>query len=117
MVRLKYTFMLENEEDMNIRVVKSANATVKLGTIGTIEPGEAASGYITTIEGLLKRMQRHVEHLRDAASDEGDKEAAKKAKNHLKKLTRVLWGQESIKITLSDPTGNSAIISPKAEKK
>jgi zinc finger protein len=113
----KYTFMLENEEDLHVRVVKSSNATVKIGSIGSIESGEAASGYISNIEGILKRIQHQIEHLRDAASAEGDKETAKKAKNHLKKLTRILWGQESIKITLSDPTGNSAIISPKAEKK
>jgi len=113
----KYTFMLESEDDLKVRVVKSSNATVKIGTVGTIEPGEAANGYITNIEGLLNRIKTRVEHLKQAASDEGDKDAVKKAKTHLKKLQRALWGQEKLKITLTDPTGNSAIISPKAAKK
>ena len=112
-----YTFTVESEDDLKVRVIKSSNADVKLGTIGSIESGETANGYITNIEGLLKRMQRQIEHLRDAASAEGDAETAKKCKNHLKKMTRVLWGQEPMKIVLKDPTGNSAIISDKAEIK
>ncbi|RME31330.1 ZPR1 zinc finger domain-containing protein [Candidatus Woesearchaeota archaeon] len=110
---VKQRFEVSSEEDLRVRVVKSSNATLKVGTIGTIEPGEAANGYITNIEGILKRIQRATEQLRDAALEEGDKEAAKKAKNHLKKLSRVLWGQEKLTITLTDPTGNSAIISAK----
>jgi C4-type Zn-finger protein len=31
-------------------------------------------------------------------------------------LGRVMWGQESLKMTIEDPTGNSAIISDKAVK-
>lgn len=112
-----YTFTVESEDDLNVRVIKSSHANIKLGMIGSIESGEAASGYISNIEGLLKRMQRQIETLRDVASGEGDKSTAKKCKNHLKKLTRVLWGQEPLKIVLKDPTGNSAIISDKAEVK
>lgn len=115
--KVKYSFTVENEEDLKVRVVKSSNATVKFGSIGSMEPGESANGFITNVEGLLNRIKHQVETLRDVASDDGDKETLKKAKNHLKKLTRVLWGQEPLKITLTDPTGNSAIISPKAEKK
>lgn len=115
--KVQYTFTIESEEDLKVRVIKSSNASVKLGSLGTIESGEAANGYISNIEGILKRMQRQIEHVRDAASAEGDKATAKKAKNHLKKITRVLWGQEPLKIILKDPTGNSAIVSDKAEKK
>lgn len=111
---VKVTFELSSEDDLKVRVVKSSNATVKIGTVGTIEPGEAANGYITNIEGLLNRMKHHVEHLKMAAQDEGDDAAVKKAKNHLKKLMRALWGQEKMKISINDPSGNSAIISEKA---
>jgi len=39
-----------------------------------------------------------------------------KAKNMLKKILRVMWGQEKLKIIVEDPSGNSAIISDKAVK-
>lgn len=113
----KYTFKVENEDDLKTRVIKSANATVKIGAIGTIEPGENANGYITNIEGILNRIKNQIENLKEGAQAEGDKKIEKRAKNHLKKLTRIFWGQEQITITIKDPTGNSTIISPKAEKK
>lgn len=112
-----FTLEVSSEEDLNVRVIKAADATVRVGTIGTIEPGDAANGYITNVEGILNRIKRIVEQLRDSATEEGEKEAQKRAKNHLKKLQRVLWGQESLKLTLKDPSGNSAIISEKATKK
>ncbi len=109
----RFVFEITCEEDMKIRVIKSSFAKVKIGNIGSIEPGEAANGYVTNIEGVLNRLKKHIEHLRDGAENPAD---SKKAKNHLKKLIRVMWGQESLKITIDDPTGNSAIISDKAEK-
>ena len=111
---MKYTFNVESEEDLSVRVIKSSSALLKIGLVGSIEPGENANGYVTNIEGLLNRMKRQVEFIRDNAEDKAD---AKKAKNHVKKLTNVLWGKDTIKITLSDKSGNSAIISEKAEVK
>ena len=98
---------------MKIRVVKSSNATVKIPHIGSIEPGEAANGYITNIEGILQRMKKQIEVLSDDSEEEEDR---KKAKNMLKKLLRVMWGQEKLKLIIEDPSGNSAIISEKAVK-
>ncbi|MDD3175248.1 MAG: ZPR1 zinc finger domain-containing protein [Candidatus Nanoarchaeia archaeon] len=108
----KYTIEIDGEEDLKIRVVKSSFATVKIAHVGSIEPGEAANGYVTNIEGILNRMKHQVESIRDNSDESED---VKKAKNILKKLTKVLWGQEKLRITLEDPTGNSAIISDKAE--
>lgn len=111
---VRYTLDVETEKDQSIRIIKSSFAKLKVGQVGSIEPGENANGYVTNVEGVLNRMKRQVEFIRDNAED---KEDVKKAKNMLKKLTKVLWGKDSIKITLDDPSGNSAIISEKAEKK
>lgn len=110
----KISFEIKSEADMNVRVVKSSNAVVKIPRIMSIEPGLASQGYVTNIEGLLNRAKAAIETARDSAEDEEDK---KKAKNLLKKLQRIKWGQESIVITIEDPTGNSAIISEKTSKK
>ena len=109
----KYTFEITSEKDLKVRVVKSSEATVKLPHITTITPGPASQGFVTNIEGILNRIKHQIETLRDNSEDDTDK---KKAKNLLKKLTRIMWGQEKQKIILEDPSGNSAIISDKAEK-
>lgn len=110
---VKYTFEISSEKDMNIRVVKSSEATVKIPHITTITPGPASQGYITNIEGVFNRVKQQIEHLHASEEGQADK---KKAKNMLKKITRIMWGQEKQKIIIEDPSGNSAIISDKAEK-
>jgi len=112
---VKYTLDITEEADMKIRIVKSSNADVKIPHVGSIESGEMSNGYVTNVEGVLNRIKVQVEHLRDAA-DEDDEETKKKAKNLLKKITRVMWGQEKAQLIIEDPSGNSAIISPKAVK-
>lgn len=110
----KHTLAINSEKDMKIRIIKSSNATVKIPHIGTIEPGEASNGYITNVEGILQRFKKMTESLRDAAEDKAEQ---KKAKNMIKKIIRVIWGQDAVKLTIDDPSGNSAIISDKTETK
>ena len=110
---VKYEFEISSEEDMKVRVVKSAEATVKIPHIVTITPGPAAQGFVTNIEGILNRVKYQVESAKEMEEDDAEK---KKAKNMLKKITRIMWGQEKQKIIIEDPTGNSAIISDKAVK-
>ncbi|MBS3121647.1 ZPR1 zinc finger domain-containing protein [Candidatus Woesearchaeota archaeon] len=109
----KFTIDVNGEADMKIRIVKSGEATVKIPRIITITPGPASNGYVTNIEGILNRVKVMVEKARDDAEDEDDKQ---KAKAMLKKINRVIWGSESLKIIIEDPSGNSAIISDKAVK-
>ena len=110
---VKFEFEISSEEDMNVRVVKSSEATVKLPHITSITPGPASQGYVTNIEGILNRVKYQIEAAKEMEEDEEEK---KKAKNLLKKITRVMWGQEKQKLIIEDPSGNSAIISDKAIK-
>ena len=109
----KHTFEISSEKDMKVRIVKSSYATIKIPHITTISPGSASQGFVTNIEGILNRVKYQIESAKESAEDNADK---KKAKNLLKKLTKIMWGQEKQKIILEDPTGNSAIISDKTEK-
>jgi len=109
----KYTLEVSSEEDMKIRIVKSAEGIVKIPHMITMEPGQAAQGFITNVEGLLRRVKAIIEQAKDTAEDKADQ---KKAKNMLKKLQKVMWGQDKLKIIIEDKTGNSAIISDKAVK-
>lgn len=110
---VKYTFDINSEKDMKVRVVRSSQATIKIPHITTITPGPASNGYITNIEGIFNRVKKQVEVARDTADDSSDK---KKAKNMLKKITKIMWGRQPQKIIIEDPSGNSAIVSEKAEK-
>ena len=108
---VKTSFVVESEEDLKVRVIKSASATLKIPRIVEITPGSQSNGYITNIEGVLNRVKKVIEEKKQ----DDDKAIAKKAKNHLKKLQKVLWGQDTLTIQLVDKTGNSAIISDKAK--
>lgn len=109
----KYTFEITSEDDMGVRVVKSSSAVIKLPYLGSMEPGEASNGYVTNVEGILNRMKKQAEKIRDSAKD---KSVRKKAKKRVKKLTDVMWGKREQKMVIEDKTGNSAIVSDKAEK-
>jgi len=109
---VKYTFEVNSEDDLNVKIVKSGQAKIKIPHIITIESGPASEGYITNIEGLLERVKKAVE----SAVDEDDASAKKKAKNMIKKLNKVIFGKEKIKIIIEDPSGNSAILSDNAVK-
>ncbi|MEM3126718.1 MAG: ZPR1 zinc finger domain-containing protein [Candidatus Woesearchaeota archaeon] len=109
----RYELEISSEDDMKIRVVRSSEGTIKIPHMITIEAGPNAEGFISNIEGILERVQKIIEQARDSAEDDADKT---KAKNMLKKLTRIKWGQEKAKLIIEDPSGNSAIISDKAIK-
>jgi len=109
----KYTIETETEKDMNIRIVKSSTATVKIPAFKvTITPGPASIGYISNIEGLLDRVKKILENQRDSTEENSVK---KTAKNLLKKLWKAKLGDIKIKIIIEDKSGNSAIISDKAK--
>jgi len=111
---VKYTFEIENKEDLKVRVVKSGSASIKIPQLKMdVRPGPASQGYVSNIEGVLNRFKKIIEKERDNAED---KVIRKKAKSLLKKLWNVELGEQKLKIIIEDPTGNSAIVSEKAKK-
>jgi len=109
----KITFEIESEDDLKVRLVKSSEATVKIPQMRmSVTPGPASIGYISNIEGLLNKFEKIIETQRDSADDP---KLRKKAKNLLKKLRKVKYGDEKLKIIIEDPSGNSAIVSEKTK--
>ena len=108
----KITFEVTKKEDMNVRVIKSAQADVKIPQLKmSMTSGPNSIGFLTNVEGLLKRFKNIIESQRDNAEDSTIR---KKAKNLLKKLWKVELGEMKLKIIIEDSTGNSAILSDKA---
>ncbi len=112
---IKITFTIESEEDMKVRVVKSSQAKIKISQMRmSVEPGEASNGYVSNIEGLINRFEKIIEKQRGESEDKAVKT---RAKNLLKKLRKVKWGDEKLKIVIEDPSGNSAIVSERTKIK
>lgn len=108
---VKYTFEVQGKDDLDARVVRSSEGKIKIPRIGEIEPGMNAEGFISNVEGVLARFKKQIEHVRDSEDDPAVK---KKAKNMLKKIQKVIWGEEKLKIVIEDPSGNSAIVHERA---
>lgn len=109
---VKVTFTVQNKKDMDVRVVKSSEASVKIPQLKmSMEPGPDAIGFVTNVEGLIQKFKKMLEDERDLAEDDDVK---KTAKNLLKKIWNVECGDMELKIVIEDPSGNSAIISNKA---
>ena len=108
----KIEFTLENSKDLNVRIVRSSEASIKIPQLKmSVDPGVGAEGFVSNVEGVLQRFKKVLESERDTA-DEDD--VRKKAKNLLKKLWKAECGDETLKIIIEDPSGNSAIVSEKA---
>ncbi|MBL7147503.1 MAG: ZPR1 zinc finger domain-containing protein [Nanoarchaeota archaeon] len=109
----KITFTIKDKKDLKVTVVKSSEADIKIPQMRMkVESGPSSIGYITTIEGVLRRFKKIIEDDKDNAED---KDIKKKAKNLLKKLWKVECGEQELKIVIEDSSGNSAIISDKVE--
>jgi|SRR3989344_3346510 len=109
----RQTFTLENKKDLNVRVIKSSEATVRVPQLKMdVTPGIASSGYISNIEGVLLRFKKIIEKEKDNSDDP---EIRKHAKNLLKKLWKAELGEFPLKVIIEDPSGNSAIVSDKTE--
>jgi len=106
------TFTVEKEADMNVRVVKSSEATIRIPQLKmSVTPGPASDGYVSNIEGVISRFEKVIEDERDNTEED---DVRKTAKNLLKKIRKVKWGEMPVKIIIEDPSGNSAIISDRA---
>ena len=109
----KWVIEVDSAKDMEIRVVKSSNAVIKIPQMRMeVKPGPASIGYISNIEGVLDRFKKILDDQLEGLDDKSDR---KKVKNLLKKLWKVKLGEVKLKIIIEDVSGNSAILSEKAK--
>ena len=81
---VRYTFIIKDKKDLNVRIVKSAEATIKIPQLKmSVEGSPHSTGYISNIEGVLRRFKKIIEDVKDNTDDDDER---KSAKNLLKKL-------------------------------
>jgi zinc finger protein len=109
----RYTFSVESEDDLGIRVVRSMSASIEIPELGVrIDPGPCCQGFVSNIEGVLDRIEQVVKGALCWGTDEEKENAVVLLAN----IARVKCGQYPISLVLEDPCGNSAIIADKAVK-
>lgn len=107
---------VRNEKDLETKLVKGSTGTVKIPQLGVIvEPGGAAEGYITNLEGFLDRVVQAAKILADADYKEEEKNARKLANKELRKLQDAKKGLIPFTVIVKDPLGNSTLIGNNVE--
>jgi len=109
----RWEIQVDGPEDLMARVVRSASAAIRIPELGVeIDPGPACEGFVSNVEGVLDRIEDVVTGVLVWAEGE-ERENALALKERIG-LARE--GSVPFTLTIEDPTGNSAIVSPKAEK-
>lgn len=113
-----YSVRVEEEKDLFTRVVRSKSGTIELEEIGVkIEPGPAAEGFVTNVEGILERVRETLIMAKHFRQGEGDEETAKKADEILQYIEEVKEGKKPLTVRIMDPLGNSALIGGKVKSR
>lgn len=111
----KLTYILKSKKDLKNKIIKSAEATIKVPQLKiTINAGPDSNGFICDLSELLNKFKKMLEEERDNTEDNKER---KSIKNLLKKLWNVELGEQELKINIEDPSGNSTIIAQKIEVK
>jgi zinc finger protein ZPR1 len=110
---VKYSIIL-NKEKLNVRVVKSQSATLSIPELGLkVEPGPHSQGYVSTVEGVLKRFEYAT---KTALSWTDDDYAENTGLKILNMIERVKNGGKEATLIIEDPFGHSSILDEDAVK-
>jgi zinc finger protein len=101
---------VSTQAGLNVRVVKSSKATLRIPEFGIeIAPGPASQGYITNVEGVLDRIE---DVLLDMVK--WNKKGAQQMLDRIRSVREKV--SEPFTLIIEDPTGSSLIISEKTKK-
>jgi len=107
------TAKISSLDDLNMRVIKSGTATIKIPEFGaTITPGPYSEGYISNVEGLLSKIEDALTFMLSTAKGR----RLKKGERMLKKMQIARDSKPRFTLIIKDPLGNSAIVSPNPRK-
>ncbi len=105
-----WTLALDSKENLSARVVRSSSCTIRItGLDLEVSPGSASSGFISNVEGVIKRFEDAIGIVLKGPDGEID-DVRGSANDLLEKLERIKSGDSSSKIELLDPRGRSQIL-------
>ena len=105
-----------NRETITARVVRSSSCTVRVEELDLeVEPGIAADGYVSNVEGVLNRFISAIEMLQRQASQDDDESCYADCQVYIDALNAAISGEDSeLTLVLLDPLGNSKILHEEA---
>jgi zinc finger protein len=115
---VRFSFLVEGPQHLSVKVYRSRYGVIELVELGLkVEPGAAADGYLTNVEGVLNRFGDILRQVvRFNSDEEGSPEDIHKALEILEKLEGVKTGEQKVTMVLMDPAGISAIVSDEAKR-
>lgn len=109
--RRRHEMVISSTQDLNVRVIRSSFGSVEIPELGVSVKPRRGESFISTVEGVLKRVEEVVKML--SRNVEGEKK--KRADAVLKQIAEIKSGKASMTLIIDDPAGNSAILSDKAK--
>ena len=102
------SLVIDSEKKNAARVVRSSSCTIRIPELDLeVSPGGSSSGYVTNIEGVMKRFENAIETIIRGSDEDQDSEIARQI---LERLRMVKEGEENVRLELLDPRGRSQII-------
>ena len=102
------SLLVDDSEKTMARVVRSSSCTIRIPELDLeVSPGSSSSGYVTNIEGVIKRFENAIETIIRGDEDGGVTETALQI---LESLEMVKDGSAEVSVELLDPKGRSQII-------
>ena len=109
----RWELQVEGPEDLATRVVRSASGAIRIPELGVeIDPGPACEGFVSNVEGILER----IEDVLGTVLTWAEGEERENALTLGERIRLAREGSVPFTLTIEDPTGNSAIISPRVTK-
>ena len=109
------SLVIDSEKKNAARVVRSSSCTIRIPELDLeVSPGGSSSGYVTNIEGVIKRFENAIETIIRGSDEDQESEIARQI---LERLVMVKEGGENVRLELLDPRGRSQIIHHDAESR
>jgi|TARA_B100000085_G_scaffold149241_2_gene135723 zinc finger protein len=101
-----------NADTLDGRVVRSSSCTVRIPELDIeVEPGIAADGYVSNVEGVISRFEDAIRMLMRQAQTEGDIGDVDSCEAFLGRLASAkAGGGQTVSLVLLDPLGHSKIM-------
>ena len=109
---MRITLRVEGPDHRSARVARSSSGTLRIPELGAaMEPGPRAEGFVSNVEGVLRKFLDVVQGQLAIAGTPGKRARVDAVR---RRLEAMIDGREPFTLVLEDPTGNSGVFHPDA---